>query len=214
MEWNPTRTEKACFTPNFITSNDQTSHPSHSLSSGVNAVDHGGNGLLLGLSPMCTMNTSIPSLHIPSPDHERATFPRRRQHAVQPPTLLTSTLENAHNASWGTGILTPLSTTSLSSPFSIHQPSPYPLSPAGAMRGTSPSLHQAPAAFSAPYNPQQWGPLSGTSTSSSPASRPLGMRQANSSTRVAMLAARPVGPDGMSRCSQDEISLLTLFGQK
>lgn len=141
---------------------------------------------------------NIPSLNILSSDHERTTFPRRRQHAVQPPTLLTTTLGNAHNANWGTGTHTPISTTSLSSPFSIYQPSPYPVSPAAAMRGTSPSIHQAPASFSAPYNPQQWGPLGGPPTSSSsPASRPLGIRQANQSTRVSMLAARPVGPDGM-----------------
>jgi hypothetical protein len=144
---------------------------------------------------------NIPSLHVLSPENNRQPVPRRRQHAVQPPTPLTTTLDNAHRASWGTEAPTPVSTTALSTPFSIYQPSPYPVSPVGTMRGTSPSVHRAPTSFSAPYNPQQWGPLSGSSTSSpSPASRPGGARHASQPTRVAVLAARPVGPDGMLAC--------------
>lgn len=120
----------------------------------------------------------------------------RRPHAIQPPTLLTATLENAHSAGLGITGHTPVSTNSLSSPFSAYQHSPYPLSPAGAMRGTSPMAHRATTSFNAAYNPQQWGPVSSGSTSSpSSSSRTMTTRQTQT-TRVAVLAARPVGPDG------------------
>lgn len=120
----------------------------------------------------------------------------RRPHAIQPPTLLTATLENAHSAGLGIAGHTPVSTNSLSSPFSAYQHSPYPLSPVGAMRGTSPMAHRATTSFNAAYNPQQWGPVSGGPTPSpSSSSRTMAIRQPQI-TRVAVLAARPVGPDG------------------
>ncbi|KAL8796276.1 MAG: hypothetical protein Q9195_001391 [Heterodermia aff. obscurata] len=72
--------------------------------------------------------------------------PRRRQHAVQPPSLLTTTLGNAHISSHGIGPnpQTPISTTSLSSPFSVHQASPYPSSPAKPVASPPP-----------PYSPRR-----------------------------------------------------------
>ena len=121
--------------------------------------------------------------------------PRRRPHALQPPSLLTTTLGNAHASSHGVGAShTPISTTSLSSPFSLHQASSYPGSPGGAMRGTSPMAVSATTSYNAAYNPQQWGPVSSNGSPSS--------RNTIASTRQAShgstLAPRLVGPDGMS----------------
>ncbi|KAJ5659473.1 hypothetical protein N7507_005924 [Penicillium longicatenatum] len=75
--------------------------------------------------------------------------PGRRDQAVQPPLLTTalSGLQFHHGT-------TPLSSTSLSSPF-IHTQSPCVPSSANA-RSTS-SSRQA-ANYSVPYNPQDWGP--------------------------------------------------------
>ena len=118
-----------------------------------------------------------------------ATSPRRRQQADQPPTLLTTSLGNARNVglSFGGIVQTPVSTTSLSGPFSG-----YPQSPGGAMRGASPIALRTQAGFNANYNPQQWGPVRNGSPGSSTTG---GHRQAQLS-RVVALAPRPVGPDG------------------
>ncbi|KAL5336801.1 hypothetical protein BJX70DRAFT_371584 [Aspergillus crustosus] len=83
--------------------------------------------------------------------------PGRREHATQPPPLNT-TFNNPQFQGLGVGlgpgyVSTPLSTTSLSSPF-IHSPAVN--SPAGAT-GPSP---MASRQYSAPYNPQEWGPVS------------------------------------------------------
>lgn len=121
--------------------------------------------------------------------------PRRRQHAVQPPNLLTTTLGNAHVSNHGVGAIpTPISTTSLSSPFSIHQASPYPASPAGAMRGTSPMAFSAATTYNTAYNPQQWGALG---SNGSPRSRST-IASTRQSSQGSRLAPRPVGPDGLS----------------
>ena len=125
----------------------------------------------------------------------------RGQHAGQPPTLLTA-LGSAYNQGLdaGVGSQTPLSTTSLSSPFSIHQTSAYPPSPGAAMRGTSPLAVRGPSNFNPPYNPQQWGPLG--SSSNSPLEAATRSRQLGQSARVPRFAARPAGPDGIQfeRC--------------
>ena len=120
--------------------------------------------------------------------------PRRRQHAAQPPNLLTTSLGNARNAGLGIGAVTqtPLSTTSLSSPFSGYPQSPIPQSPGATMRGSSPMALRSQTNFSGIYNPQQWGPV--RSTSAGPSS--VGHRQATQSQTVPALAPRPVGPDG------------------
>lgn len=75
--------------------------------------------------------------------------PGRRDQAVQPPLLTTalSGLQFHHGT-------TPLSSTSLSSPF-IHTQSPCVPSPANA-RSTSSSRQTAN--YGVPYNPQDWGP--------------------------------------------------------
>ena len=122
--------------------------------------------------------------------------PRRRQHAVQPPNLLTTSLGNARNAGLGVGGVsqTPISTTSLSSPFSAsaYPQSPNPASPGSAMRGTSPLTFRSNTGSSAAYNPQQWGPLNNDASVSN-------TRLTNShSSRAPALAPRLVGPDGMA----------------
>lgn len=68
--------------------------------------------------------------------------------------------------------------------------------------------HRAPTAFNTAYNPQQWGLVSSGSTSSPiSSSRTTGLRQSQP-TRVAVLAARPVGPDGiLSRSIYGELML-------
>ena len=118
----------------------------------------------------------------------------RRQHAVQPPSLLTTSLENARNPSLATpgGVLaTPVSTTTLSTPFSAYPvQSSYPQSPGGAMRGASPSTFRSQTGFSAPYNPQQWEPLSDAT--------PQSVSSAQRQQRTTHLAPRPMGPDGMA----------------
>ena len=111
--------------------------------------------------------------------------PRRRQNdeSLQPPSLLTTSLENARasNLAVGTALRTPTTATTLSSPFSAHPHSAYPSS-AGAMSTSSPMAVRHTSSFPAAYNPQQWGPMN----SSSP--RPT--------SRVVALAPRAVGPDG------------------
>lgn len=127
--------------------------------------------------------------------------PSIRQHGLQPPSLLTTTLENAHSLGLGMAGQTPISATSLSSPFSTaHQPSPYHASPPGAIRGTSPVVHRMPTTFNMAYNPQQWGPVNSGPTPNS-SSRPTSMRQSSQSRRAPILAARPVGPDGKAKAS-------------
>lgn len=104
--------------------------------------------------------------------------PRRREHVAQPPALVTS-LGGAQfhglgviglSSSGGVGpssavynATPPASTSSLSGPFSVnHQnQSPYLPSPGAASRGTSPmaSRFSSSSGFSAPYNPQEWGPV-------------------------------------------------------
>lgn len=123
--------------------------------------------------------------------------PRRRQHAVQPPSLLTSTLGNAHISSHGVGpnSQTPISTTSLSSPFSVHQASPYPSSPASTLRGSSPMALRSSSSFAAAYNPQQWGAMNSNGPSNSRSATATTTAQSGHGSR---LAHGPVGPDGVA----------------
>lgn len=90
-----------------------------------------------------------------------ASTPLRREHVRQPPTLLTTSF-GAHPLSAGdtsasAGYLpTPLSTSSLSSPFTQNLPGLYTASPSAAARGSSPMSNRLPSAFNTPYNPQEW----------------------------------------------------------
>ena len=116
--------------------------------------------------------------------------PRRRQPVQQPPSLLTTSLENhARHAGLGVGSTqTPLSTTTtLSSPFSALPQSAHP--PSGsAMSASSPMISRQNSTFSTQYNPQQWGPMSNAS--------PQSAIQRSPHPRQIALASRPVGPDG------------------
>lgn len=122
--------------------------------------------------------------------------PSRRQHVDRPPTLLTTALSAAHNQNPGLSAASPhpLSTTSLSAPFSPYPSSPHPPSSTTEMRGSSPMATRTQASFSAPYNPQQWG-LSASSTST-PLDTASRTRQSAHPSRFPRFAPRPVGPDG------------------
>ncbi|OQD64978.1 hypothetical protein PENPOL_c006G08234 [Penicillium polonicum] len=84
--------------------------------------------------------------------------PGRREHAVQPP-LLTTALSGPQYQGLGAGLgltPTPLSSTSLSSPFT-HGLSPAVPSPING-RSVSSSSMASRNAYNVPYNPQDWGP--------------------------------------------------------
>ena len=122
--------------------------------------------------------------------------PRRRGHPAQPPSLLTTSLNNsAQNLGLGHGLhaQTPLSTTSLSSPFSGPQ-SHYTASPGGASRGNSPMAVRSATGFSGSYNPQQWGRSGYENTNSFSTAAALQSHQ--SSIRTTTFAPRLQGPDG------------------
>ncbi|KAL8689655.1 MAG: hypothetical protein Q9218_004717, partial [Villophora microphyllina] len=114
----------------------------------------------------------------------------RRQHAGGQPALLTTTfgaVQN-HNSGLGSGSETPLSTTTLSTPFS-----PYLQSSTYHPRDTSPMATRTQVSFNGPYNPQQWGPLS--SSTPSPLDATTRTRHPSQSSRFPRFAPRPVGPD-------------------
>ena len=117
------------------------------------------------------------------------TSPRRRQTPNQPPNLLTTSLGNARNAALGLGgvVQTPISSTTLSSPFSAHPQSTQPQSPGGAMREASPMASRSASGFSGYYNPQQWGAVNNVSSNS--------MSMTREYRQTSHLAPRPVGPD-------------------
>ncbi|KAL2798419.1 hypothetical protein BJX66DRAFT_295560 [Aspergillus keveii] len=87
----------------------------------------------------------------------------RREYAIQPPPLTTAFNNNPQFQGLGVGLganyaSTPLSTTSLSSPFTQ---SPAVNSATGAAPGSSPmAARQYNVPYNnVPYNPQDWGPL-------------------------------------------------------
>lgn len=93
--------------------------------------------------------------------------PGRREHAVQPPPLTTAL--GGHQFQ-GLGVAlgpgyastpTPLSSTSLSSPFTQGQ-SPCVSTPSSAAVAPSP---MAPRPYNVPYNPRDWGPVGNASAS-------------------------------------------------
>ena len=112
------------------------------------------------------------------------TSPRRRDHVPQPPSLTTSltTLQVQGGGLFG-GMSTP--TTSLSSPFSQVNPSPYTpytSSPGGALRGTSPMASRHSGGCTSAYNPQEWAPVA-RSPQVGAASFPLVQQQQGGHTR-------------------------------
>lgn len=134
--------------------------------------------------------------------------PRRRQRAIQPPSLLTTSLNNAQSFGLGLGAYTqtPISSTTLSTPFSAHPSSAYPASPGGAARGTSPMALRSAVGTGGPYNPQQWGRISSES-SPVPATGSISVAtQRFQSTTVTTLATQPTGPDGKFHYPLEELS--------
>ncbi len=112
------------------------------------------------------------------------TSPRRRDHVPQPPSLTTSLtgLQLQGSGLFG-GMSTP--TTSLSSPFSQVNPSPYTpytSSPAGALRGTSPMASRHTGGGTSAYNPQEWVPVA-RSPQVGAGSFPLAQQQQGGHTR-------------------------------
>ncbi|UDD56488.1 hypothetical protein AFCA_004029, partial [Aspergillus flavus] len=94
--------------------------------------------------------------------------PSRREHALQPPPL-TTTLNGPQFHGLGVALggnysSTPLSTTSLSSPFTQGQ-SPATNTPGGVGVGSSSMTSRQ---YNVPYNPQDWGPVGGSGQSTYP----------------------------------------------
>ena len=144
------------------------------------------------------MSVQQPGTRLPESAGVVPLSPRRRQRAPQPPSLLTTCLGNAQSAGLGLSVngQTPVSTTSLSSPFSVHQPSsPYPASPAGALRRVSPMATRSAAGFNAPYNPQQWGSMSNSSPVPVSTST-FSTTQPRQHSRLVASTVQPRGPDG------------------
>jgi hypothetical protein len=156
------------------------------------------------LFPTATSSSSIaatmsaPFAYAPPPP---APVSPRRQRAAQPPTLLTTSLSNAHSLGVGLGAhhgQTPTGTPSLSSPFGLHHP-PFPLSPSAASLGSSPmAARSAPGFSAAPYNPLQWARMGNDSPYSSPSVSSAGGHAPHrrQQSRTIAFAPRLVGPDG------------------
>ena len=94
--------------------------------------------------------------------------PSPREHALQPPPL-TTTLNGPQFHGLGVALggnysSTPLSTTSLSSPFTQGQ-SPATNTPGGVGVGSSSMTSRQ---YNVPYNPQDWGPVGGSGQSTYP----------------------------------------------
>ena len=121
--------------------------------------------------------------------------PLRRQHATQPPTLLTTSLNNARNLATGSGLNTPHSTTSLSSSFARQHGGPYTASPVTAA-SSMPFRNQA--RYSAPYNPQQWGQIGSEGSPVVGQSSTFSTMHAQQPSRTTAYAPRMAGPDGKS----------------
>ena len=125
--------------------------------------------------------------------------PRLRQ---QPPSLLTTSLNNnaqqlGLGLSVGVNGQTPQSSTSLSSPFSLHHASPYP-EYGNSARGTSPMASRGTGGFNSQYNPQQWGPIA-NENAVVPTIRStfIVTHPRQSSSRVTTISTnQPRGPDG------------------
>lgn len=145
----------------------------HSLLDSWQSSSNAGDELASGAQPLSSW---------PSPYHSNSNqiSPRRREHAVQPPPLTTA-LNNSQFQGLGLGLgaaysPAPLSTTSLSSPFT-HGQSPVVASPGGLALGSSPMSSRQ---YNVPYNPQDWGPVGHSSVNPGQQSYP----QANNMLRI------------------------------
>lgn len=115
--------------------------------------------------------------------------PGRREHAVQPPPLTTA-LSGHQFQGLGVGLnpgYTPISSTSLSSPF-IQGQSPCVASPGSGAVGPSP---MASRPYNVPYNPRDWGPMSSSSSGGSTVQSPFPQSSTSSSMRRRMQPREP-----------------------
>lgn len=121
--------------------------------------------------------------------------PRLRQ---PPPSLLTTSLNNAQQFGLGLGVngQTPQSSTSLSSPFSLHHPSPYTEYGSSA-RAISPMASRGAGGFNGQYNPQQWGPITNENATLPTIRSTFIVTHQQQPSRVMTISTnQPRGPDG------------------
>lgn len=116
---------------------------------------------------ICSWNrTSSPATAPPTSTGAGLSPTGRRNHAIQPPALLTSLngaqYHQSHSAGASLGFMSSPAT-SLSSPFAQTPHSAYLPSPGAAQRGSSPlTMRASSSSYSAtPYNPQEWAPMNG-----------------------------------------------------
>ena len=140
-----------------------------------------------------------PQHHPPPPPTQAGSqqSPRRRENVAQPPMLMTS-LSGPQYQGLGVALspgytATPISTTTLSSPFSLSQAqSQYHPSPGTAARGTSPMTSRHSGGYNAPYNPQEWGPVGAPSPNVGPGNNFA--PSSNNVTRQAQAQAQAQAP--------------------
>jgi hypothetical protein len=113
---------------------------------------------------------SSPALHLPPPPPRLGEGPRpsglRRDNVGRLPSLTTNLPPHSAHPS----LLTPLSTSSLSSPFTQSQPAAHSASAVMGTRGVSPMALRA--SYNVPYNPSEWASGSRRASQSEGQSRP------------------------------------------
>lgn len=118
--------------------------------------------ILVGSSWLTSGHPGDPGWSATSVNSSNQPSPSRREYAVQPPPLTTALSGHQFQGlgvAVGAGYAsTPLSTTSLSSPFTQGL-SPRVPSPGSAV-GSSPMASRQPS-YNVPYNPRDWGPVNG-----------------------------------------------------
>ncbi len=126
-------------------------------------------GVEQSISPLLAVAPPPPPPPAGRPHHVGSgspTSPRRRDHIPQPPVLTTSLSGlRAQHQGGGLNSAGPTPSTTLSSPFSQANPSPYTPytpSPGGALRGTSPMAARQSGGYTTAYNPREWGPVTGS----------------------------------------------------
>ncbi|KAJ5086583.1 hypothetical protein NUU61_007890 [Penicillium alfredii] len=137
-------------------------------------------------------NHRYPNWSSPGSSNQRS--PGHREHAIQPPLLTTAFNGPQFQVLTAGPASTPLSSTSLSSPFT-HGQSPCVPSSANARSAPSPAMaSRHPSAYNVPYNPQDWGPMGGASARGS--YQPSNMHRAvpQQSTHTDMSLSPPPPP--------------------
>lgn len=150
-------------------------------------------------------STSSPALGATHSPTAGSSPTSRRNNAIQPPALTTALSGVPYQSLSAGGRLgyTPSPATSFSSPFSQTQ-SPYLPSPSVAIPGPSPMASRVPSSsYGAPYNPQEWAPMSG---GGSPQVAHLAQPQQRSNVvRVAPRSSGEPGPFPYLRMNRPEL---------